>query len=147
MRNRKHLNRKRHRKDTAAAGAAVHTDRTVVEFYDLQCDRKTQPEVSLGASGFFCPVKAVEDLCLIFRRDADTGIRHSETEVVLLIGQCEVDAAALRRVADGVGEQNREQLGKAVGIGMTQWQGVLRQRDGEGQLFICRQRFKAFVSE
>ena len=106
MRSRKHLDRKCHRKDAAAAGAAVHTDRTVVELYDLQRNRQAQPEVSLGASGFFCPVKAVEDFCLILRRDADAGIRHGETEMILLISQREIDTAALRRVTDGVGEQN-----------------------------------------
>ena len=75
----------RHRKDTAPARPVGNGDGAVMKFHNLQGDRQTQPEVPFGASGFFCPVKAVKNLLFIFLRDADSGVCNNETETILYI--------------------------------------------------------------
>ena len=75
----------RHRKGTAPARPVGNGDGAVMKFHNLQGDRQTQPEVPFGASGFFCPVKAVKNLLFIFLRDADSGVCHSEAEAVLIM--------------------------------------------------------------
>ena len=75
----------RHRKDTAPARPVGNGDGAVMKFHNLQGDRQTQPEVPFGASGFFCPVKAVKNLLFIFIRYADSGVCNNETETILYI--------------------------------------------------------------
>jgi hypothetical protein len=92
--------------------------------------------VPFGASGFFCPVKAVENLFPVLGRNPDAGIGDGQIKAVLFAEEGQVNASALRGVADCVVKQDGEKLYDTFRVRRTKGQGFFRQGNGEGQLFF-----------
>lgn len=85
-------------------------------FDDLIGDGQSKAEMVLPASGLFHPIETVEDLLLIFVRDADAVILHLYGEVIACVGKRKSDPAVLWGIADGIVEQDCDDLADPFGV-------------------------------
>lgn len=82
----------------------------IVRFYDLIGDRQSKAKMVFPASGFFYPVKAVENLLLIFVGYANTGVLNLYSEAFPRPGKRKCDLAVFWRIADGIVKENGNNL-------------------------------------
>src|SRR5262249_51384794 len=98
----------------AGAGLAVEGDGRAVAVDDPLADRKSQTAAAhLATAGLVDREEALEEVGQILRRNADAGVPHLDHRLRFLFPCLQPDAAARRRIFDGIVQQVQEELPQA----------------------------------
>src|SRR3954468_1901974 len=121
--------------ETCPTRHGLRTDATAGRFDELLDDREPDPgAASASVARFLHPVEALEDVWQVVGGNGLAGVRHRHDDVVATTLGRDGDRASGLRVADGVLEQVRQDLGETVRVGA----GGDRSRDLGTKLEACR---------
>src|SRR5690606_19450631 len=107
--------RHRHRERRALADGRAYADVELQQIGEPAHDRKPEAETFRASATAVDLVELFEDSIELIRRDADTGIRDLEIQLVAARGAPEPHFAALG-IANGVGHEVAEQPAQQLGI-------------------------------
>ena len=100
----------------ALARYAFHLQPPTVSDDKVACQGQAQPHALGKAAAGASPVERGEDADLLLRRNAWTGITHSNPDRSIFYAGCNRDRASRRCVFDSIAEQIAQGLGQSVGV-------------------------------
>ena len=102
-------------------------------------------EVLLVFTGFFRPVKAFKNLCPGFLRDAGAIVLYPQQPAVSFFREGEKNMPALGRVAHGIIQKNRKNLGNPFSVTYVRGECSIGKLYPELHPFLGSYCFKFFV--
>ncbi len=131
-------------KSTSAARGITDQNASAVGMDDLCGDAQPQSEMPFFTSCPVGPVEAFKDLLLFTVGDADAVIRHLIFHSFPIGYKRKPDTSALRRVAERMVQQDRQDLSDPLRITDDRRDGLLRKPDEKADRPFRRHRFKGF---
>ncbi len=151
------LERKPYKKGAAAARCVFHMKGAFKGLGDFFRDAQSQSEVLLRAAGLVGAVETAENFGFFFVGNADAVICYGNGIGILLppkvrvgfpafaIGQGKKDAAVFRRIADGIVQEDGNQLLQPLSVAKAGRHGAVRQGNAQGYIFFRRHWLEGFI--
>lgn len=125
-------------------GSIQNMDAPVLFFGQLFCDAEPETEMLPVCMGVICPVEAFEDMRLLFIRDTTAGVGEGEAEMPVLFPAGECDLSAGWSIAERVIHENEKNLFCAVQVAEAVRKNLIREGEGEPDVFFCWQEVRIF---
>lgn len=116
-----------------------------MEPYDFLGDAESKSEVLFVFAGLFCPVKTFKNLRPGFLRDARAIVLYPQQPAASFFREGEKNMPAPRRVAHGIVQKNRKNLGNPFSVADVRGERRVGKLYTELNFFLGSYCFKFFV--
>ena len=121
-------------------------DAPVLFFHKLFCNAEPKPKMFPVSVGIVAAVEAFENVGFFLIRDAAAGVGEGEAEMPVFFPAGECDLSAGWSIAERVIHENEKNLFRAVQVAEAVRKNLIREGEGEPDIFFVGKRFKFFKS-